>query len=302
MKEHVRMQFLAGLITEGQYKQYLNDSNNSPLIVNMYTPIPDEGEDVGEDGFIDLGFNKYFFNFNPANQRASIGPYDEYGKETNLYSSDDENEIKSYLDSFNISYKVEEVWKNGKYITVDNVPSQNIKKVYGAEKPKFKAKPKNTKIDLKTLDFFIKRDNPEQLDKYDAGDFIGGDVYDFGGSEGPIDDSQAVIVDVFLTPKQKQNPSKFIEADLSKYVELPPKEAINIFSAVAQINSPNNLSKTIKHALKPGGLLVIKDHIGAIQNLLKYLKDFKLLIISYVDVEDSENIILSDQIYVVLKK
>jgi hypothetical protein len=301
MKENLRMQFLAGLITESEYKHFLNEDANSSLIVNIYSPT-DQGYS-GLDGFIDLDSKKYFVNYNLTPPELLIGAYTKSGMPTPIVSLEDENKMISYLESFNISYETLKVsyGGGGKWIKIYDVPSQNIEMKYGAIEPNFKKK-SNNKTNLKTLDFFIKRDNPELLDEYEAGDFIGGNVYDFGGGEGPIDDPQAVVVDLYLNSKQKQNPTKFIEADLSKYVKLPPKDAINIFSSVAQINSPNNLSKTIKSALNPGGLLVIKDHIGAVQDLLKYLKDFKLLTISYMDAEDPKDITLSDQIYAVLKK
>jgi hypothetical protein len=301
MKEKLRMQFLAGLITESEYKYSLNENTNSSLIVNIYSPTD---QDLGAlDGFIDLASKKYFVNYRLDPPELLIGAYAKSGKIIPITSIEDENKMISYLESFNISYETSIVSYDGggKWIEIYDVPSQNIEIKYGAIKPFFQKK-SNNKTNLKILDFFIKRDNPELLDEYEAGDFIGGNVYDFGGGEGPIDDSQAVVVDLYLDSKQKQNPTKFIEADLSKYVKLPPKDVINIFSAVAQINSPNNLSKTIKSALNPGGLLVIKDHIGAVQDLLKYLKDFKLLTISYMDVEDPEDITPSDQTYVVLKK
>lgn len=301
MKEKLRMQFLAGLITESEYKHFLNEDANSSLIVNIYSPT--DRDLSGLDGFINLASKKYFVNYRLNPPSLLIGAYTKSGKIIPIPSLEDKNKMISYLESFNISYETSIVSYDGggTWIEVYDVSSQNIEIKYGATKPNFEKK-SNNKTNLKTLDFFIKRDNPELLDEYEAGDFIGGNVYDFGGGEGPIDDSQAVVVDLYLDSKQKQNPTKFIEADLSKYVKLPPKDAINIFSAVAQINSPNNLSKTIKSALNPGGLLVIKDHIGAVQDLLKYLKDFKLLTISYIDVEDPEDITSSDQIYVVLKK
>jgi hypothetical protein len=298
MKETLRMQMLAGIITESEYKAKLNEFSNSPLFINIYSPkLP---LNYGKDGFIDLNSTKYNVNFDPQSQRAKIFLYNEYGGLACINSSDDLNNMKSHLDDFNISYKLGDCWDGGKTIIIDDVSSQNIELIYGGKKPKFKSKPKNPEENLKILDFFIERDNPKQIE----GDPIYGDVYDFGGGENPIDedDPQAVVVDLYLTSNQKENPSKFIEADLSKYIKLPPKNGINIFSAVAQINSPNNLAKTIKHALKPGGLLVIKDHIGAVQDLLKYLKDFKLLAFEYVDVEDLDDITLSDQIFVTLKK
>jgi hypothetical protein len=280
MKENLRMQFLAGLITESEYKAKLFENLSNKLVIYLYNNLPSATFLWYGATLIDSIVCKVSY----MDDNISIQKYNN-----NAFSENESEIIRSYLNKLNVKYN--------QYFYIKGVSNySNIEIIFTKNAPSFV--PQDIKLNTKILDFFIKRDNPEQIE----GDIVYGDVYDFGGAEGPIDGSQAVVVDLYLTPKQKKNPSKFIEADLSKYVELPPKNGINIFSAVAQINSPNNLSKTIKHALKPGGLLVIKDHLGAVQNLLKYLKEFKLLEFEYVDIEDEENITLSDQIFVVLKK
>jgi hypothetical protein len=280
MKENLRMQFLAGLITEGEYQAKLVENLSNKLVIYLYNNLPSATFLWYGATLIDSIVCKVSY----MDDNISIQKYNN-----NAFSENESEIIRSYLNKLNVKYN--------QYFHIKGVSNySNIEIIFTKNAPSFV--PQDIKLNTKILDFFIKRDNPEQIE----GDIVYGDVYDFGGAERPIDSSQAVVVDLYLTPKQKKNPSKFIEADLSKYVELPPKNGINIFSAVAQINSPNNLSKTIKHALKPGGLLVIKDHLGAVQNLLKYLKEFKLLEFEYVDIEDEENITLSDQIFVVLKK
>lgn len=291
-KEFLYMQKLAGIITEGQYKAKLNEEDKKQLPIVMYTP---------NNGTLKLDDDVYLVSYSPpkayADESISITPYDKFGN-LSLISPSQKDKILSYLDSFNISYKIFDL-PHLTSISIDKSSLDNIKLIPGGEEPKFLSK--DQKSNFKTLDFFIKRDNPDWKD--DAATWWSGtdDIYDFGGGEGPIS-SEAVVVDVSLTPKQKNNPSRFIEADLSQYIKLPPKKIINISSAVPQINSPSNLAKTIKHALKPGGFLVIKDHIGAVQDLLKYLKDFKLLEISYVDVENPNNLTPSDQVFVALQK
>lgn len=294
MKEKLRMQFLAGVITESEYKAELNEDSSNKLTLYLYTQTPAgwEGVTLINSVLCAVSYSSGKFDYISL-RKYKPTKIDKFAMGHRDFSENEYEIVTSYLDKLNIQYN--------QFLYIEDASSySNIEAIFTKNPPSFV--PKDTKYNLKTLDFFIKRDNPELLDEYEAGDFIGGNVYDFGGGEGPIDDSQAVVVDLYLDSKQKQNPAKFIEADLSKYIKLPPKDAINIFSAVAQINSPNNLSKTIKSALNPGGLLVIKDHIGAVQDLLKYLKDFKLLKISYLDIEDPENITPSDQTYVVLKK
>jgi len=292
-KEFLRMQMLAGILTENQYQIMLDEKEQNPLLITMYND---------ENGFIELDSDIYLVIYSPPTKYRGIedsGMYiylfDKRGKST-LIPQDQKNKMSSYLDSFNIPYS----FYSGTFYVTQPL-SHNIEFIYGGSKPKFLSKPSKSKF--KVLDFFIKKDNPKFPSNENSSKWLRGkDIYDFGGGEGPIDNPKAVIVDLFLTPEQKKNPSKFIEADLSKYIELPPKKTINITSAAAQINSPNNLSKTIKQALEPGGFLVIKDHINAVQSLLKYLKDFKLLEINYFDVEDPDDISPSDQVYVVLQK
>jgi len=289
-QEQLRMQMLAGIITKDQYKAKLNEDSSDKLTLYLYTqtPIGWEGVTLINSVLCEVSYSSGKFDY-VSLRKYKPTKIDKFAIDHRNFSESEYEIVTSYLDKLNIQYN--------QYLYIKDASSySNIETIFTKNPPNFV--PKDIKLNTEILDFFIKRDNPEQIE----GDIVYGDVYDFGGAEGPIDSSQAVVVDLYLTPKQKKNPSKFIEADLSKYVELPPKNGINIFSAVAQINSPNNLSKTIKHALKPGGLLVIKDHLGAVQNLLKYLKEFKLLEFEYVDIEDEENITLSDQIFVVLKK
>ena len=71
---------------------------------------------------------------------------------------------------------------------------------------------------------------------------------------------------------------KYIDADLRKYIKLPPKNAINITDALYNfIDNPPVIAKTINDALLPGGLLVISDHLGVVSKLLKKLPSYKLL-------------------------
>lgn len=288
-KDILRMQMLAGIITESQYRIKLNEKDKNYLLITLYND---------RNGFIKLDNNIYYAEYGGySTEYLIIKSFDQYGDTSDL-PPEQKNKILLYLDSLKIPY---EDW-NEKNIYIEDPLSYNIKLIKGS-KPEFLPKPLKSKSKFKILDFFIKKDNPKWVDDWHSSKWLkDGEVYDFGGGEDPIDNPKAIVIDLFLDPEQKKNPSKFIEADLSKYIELPPKNVINISSAVAQINSPDNLSKTIKHALKPGGILVIKDHISAVQSLLKYLKDFKLLEINYFDVEDPDDMSLSDQVFVVLQK
>jgi len=302
-KEFIRMQLLSGIITESEYVNKLNESPNTSLIINVYSPNKDSN---ALDGFIEVNSKKYYTNyikktFTPGEKddRLTIWSYNKTYN-TEFLSPEDINELEIYLKNLNISYKSSPNWG---MITIYDVSLQNIEIKYGATKPKSN----KNKIKFEVLEYFIKRDKPKMLyDFFDNSQYIEkGNIYDFGGAEGRDDEDEentTVVVDIYLSPPQKKNSSKFIEADLSKFVKLPPRDTITISSSVAQINSPNNLSKTINHSLNPGGLLILKDHIGAIQDLLKYLKNLTLLELQYTDVEDENNLTLSDQIRVVLKK
>ncbi len=276
------------IIVQSQYRIKLNEKDKNYLLITLYN---------NRNGFIKLDNNIYYAEYGGySTQYLIISSFDQYGDTSDL-TPEQKNKMLLYLDSLKIPY---EFYKEAIYI--ENPLSYNIKLIKGS-KPEFLPKPLKSKSKFKILDFFIKKDNPKWVDDWYSSKWLkDGEVYDFGGGEGPIDNPKAIVIDLFLDPEQKKNPSKFIEADLSKYIELPPKNVINISSAVAQINSPDNLSKTIKHALKPGGILVIKDHISAVQSLLKYLKDFKLLEINYFDMEDPDNMSPSDQVFVVLQK
>jgi len=299
VKEHLRMQFLAGVIAESEYKAKLNEIDNSKLVIYLYDQIRSswKGSTLIDSVPYSILYVEYKESF------ADVREYNKDGSPS-VFSEKTKDFLSSYFNKLNIKHQIytPEIFGGTgwgiRLLDLDQNP--NIELIFTDEPPNFTPN-KKEKADLKILDFFIKRDTPDWND--DGATWWGGtdDVYDFGGGDGPIS-PEAVVVDIYLTPNQKKNPSKFIEADLSKYIKLPPKKIINISSAVAQINSPNNLSKTIKHALKPGGILVIHDHIGAVQDLLKYLKDFKLLEIHYDEAEDPENITPSDQVFVVLKK
>jgi hypothetical protein len=292
MKEQLRMQMLAGIITESEYKAKLNEDSSNKLTLHLYAQnFPGNWKGVTLIDSILCAVAYSSTNDYVALRKYNPIKIDKFAMHHRDFSENEYEIVTSYLDKLNIQY-------NPNLFIKDASSYSNIETIFTKSIPSFV--PKDTKFNPKILDFFIKRDNPKQIE----GDPIYGNVYDFGGGENPIDedDPQSIVVDLYLTPNQKKNSSKFIEADLSKYVKLPPKDGINIFSAVAQINSPNNLAKTIKHALKPGGLLVIKDHVGAVQDLLKYLKDFKLLAFGYIDVEDLDDITSSDQIFVTLKK
>lgn len=146
--------------------------------------------------------------------------------------------------------------------------------------------------------------------------------YDFGGGGFAIDSPNNTIVDYtnseygaefepedYINAKDNVNLysghkfDKFINADLNNYIKLPPKNAINIKDALYNfIKNPSTIAKTIDHALTPGGLLVIRDHVRIISKLLKKLPSYKLLELKIdTDIYDEYNT-SNSIITVVLKK
>jgi hypothetical protein len=136
---------------------------------------------------------------------------------------------------------------------------------------------KRTKVLDKLIGFFNKKGVNINTDlKYispSSGDFkiSSSDVYDFGGSEGPIPNS--VVVDI----KEPEGDNKFIEQDLETEFNLPQKQYINLSSIVHFIKNKSNLAKSIDNSLKPGGILVLKTSLKDALKMLSYLSNYTLL-------------------------
>jgi hypothetical protein len=105
-------------------------------------------------------------------------------------------------------------------------------------------------------------------------------IYDFGGSEGPIPNS--VVVDI----EKPDGNNKFIEQDLEDEFTLPPKQYINLSSVIHFITNKNNLVKSINNSLKPGGILVLKSSLTGIFEILPYLSNYVPLE-AYIDKEET---------------
>jgi hypothetical protein len=152
---------------------------------------------------------------------------------------------------------------------------------------------------------------------------INSPFYDFGGGAFSINSPNNTVVDYsgedneygaefnitdYTDAEDNINPvsghqfDNYIDADLRKYIKLPPKNAINITDALYNFNdNPSTIAKTIDDALLPGGLLVISDHLYVVSKLLKKLPSYKLLELNIRDWDEYEG----DQyqlITVVLKK
>jgi hypothetical protein len=148
------------------------------------------------------------------------------------------------------------------------------------------------------IDEFIKRDNPEIINdissKYTDGWHLKDQsdlFYDLGGGEGPVDSPNNIVVDFEDFEgeyEEGKEINKFIAADLDKFKKLPPLSAINVSFSAAYI-FPKPLAKTIDHALKPGGILNIADHARAIADVMKNLKNYKLIEIKIPEGNYEEN-------------
>ena len=84
------------------------------------------------------------------------------------------------------------------------------------------------------------------------------DIYDFGGGDGPID-SNVTVVDIEDNEwSDDEFNGKWIVADLTKFIKLPPKKIIHFSDSLNYFNGPG-LVKTAHNALLPGGYIF---HLG----------------------------------------
>ena len=152
---------------------------------------------------------------------------------------------------------------------------------------------------------------------------ISSPFYDFGGGAYSLDSPNNTIIDYTgedneygaefdlsdytdvennISPLSGYKFGGYIDADLRKYIKLPPKNAINITDALYNfIDNPLTIAKTINNALLPGGLLVVSDHLSVVSKLLEKLPSYKLLELNIRDWDEYKG----DQnqiITVVLKK
>jgi len=137
-----------------------------------------------------------------------------------------------------------------------------------------------------------------------------GDIYDFGGADNPIRYGKNMVVDMSDEIGDEEDVEEWvdengvegiIDGDLEEFIKLPPRDGINMTDAYIYFEDPSTVSKTINSSLKSGGILVIKDSMGSINDLLKKLSSYKLLELNIIDADEE---LESDDwnIGVVLKK
>ena len=161
-----------------------------------------------------------------------------------------------------------------------NLPEDsNLLKMINRDKPKIKAPYKY----LKTI--------------FDNFTFPVTPAYDFGGIENPLEGNNITVVDIEPNEYGEFEEDNYIQADLSKYIELPPRKGIFMGLSLIYIENYPTIAKTIDAALQPGGLLIISDWLDPINDIIPYLQSYKLLEVFTSD-DDLEDMSVS----VTLKK
>ena len=161
-----------------------------------------------------------------------------------------------------------------------NLPEDsNLLKMINRDKPKIKAPYKY----LKTI--------------FDNFTFPITPAYDFGGIENPLEGNNITVVDIEPNEYGEFEEDNYIQADLSKYIELPPRKGIFMGHSLIYIENYPTIAKTIDAALQPGGLLIISDWLDPINDIIPYLQSYKLLEVFTSD-DDLEDMSVS----VTLKK
>ena len=122
-------------------------------------------------------------------------------------------------------------------------------------------------------------------------------AYDFGGIENPLEGNNITVVDIEPNEYGEFEEDNYIQADLSKYIELPPRKGIFMGHSLIYIENYPTIAKTIDAALQPGGLLIISDWLDPINDIIPYLQSYKLLEVFTLD-DDLEDMSVS----VTLKK
>jgi len=129
----------------------------------------------------------------------------------------------------------------------------------------------------------------QKLNEISSDDFtqyINGDyseLYYFGGFESPnqrnTDFPPDEITAIDQKPSEKNEVwENYIQADLTKPLNLPPKKAI--FIPMGVISDNENLYKNINNLLKPKGVVVINEYVSFTKDLIEFLVEkynFKIL-------------------------
>ena len=120
------------------------------------------------------------------------------------------------------------------------------------------------------------------------------EIYDFGGGRFSPFKNNAVVIDAFDIPKDG-NPNNQIH-DLNQYIELPPRNLINMSYSFYNFQNSSEIKKTIDYALKSGGYLVVQDYNSTLNKLKSMFKNYKILYENIDEGDPEEN----DGFYVIV--
>ena len=101
------------------------------------------------------------------------------------------------------------------------------------------------------------------------------EIYDFGGGNFNSFGNKAIVIDAFAIPKNG-NPDNKIH-DLNQYIELPPRDLINMSYSFYNFQNSSEIKKTIDDALKLGGYLVVQDYNNTLEKLKLMFQDYNII-------------------------
>jgi hypothetical protein len=96
---------------------------------------------------------------------------------------------------------------------------------------------------------------------------FGKQSYDFGGSEDPVPNS--IVVD----DAEPDGDNEWIEFDLNKIGNFPPKKYINLTFTIDYIDNLDNLIKTILNSLENNGILIVSEDVKSVSDFYNKLKN-----------------------------
>jgi hypothetical protein len=101
------------------------------------------------------------------------------------------------------------------------------------------------------------------------------EIYDFGGGKYSLFGDEAIVIDAFDIPKNG-NPDNQIH-DLNQYIELPPRNLINMSYSFYNFQNSSEIKKTVDNALKNSGYLVVQDYNNTLEKLKSTFKNYNIL-------------------------
>ena len=101
------------------------------------------------------------------------------------------------------------------------------------------------------------------------------EIYDFGGGKFSNFGDKTIVIDAFDIPKDG-NPNNQIH-DLNQYIELPPRNLINMSYSFYNFQNSPEIKKTVDDALKSGGYLVVQDYNNTLKKLKSMFQNYNIL-------------------------